>query len=109
MRKLIAVEESQGVEGRKQHFPKFIGGKGPVGKDLSQSLLCILHNDEEKRVSPELALTRVEQANEVRVGEGGSRSPFRELRLRMQRISWDQLDRRIRSALYLGKECYAVV
>jgi hypothetical protein len=78
----FAVKESQGVEGGKQHFPHFVGSKGPVGKNLSESLLSIFHYNEEKLVPPELATTRVEKANQVRMGEGGNRPPVRELCLR---------------------------
>ena len=43
-----------------QHFPHFVAAKGPMGKNLSESLLCILHDNEEKWVPPELATTHVE-------------------------------------------------
>jgi hypothetical protein len=79
LHQVFAVKESQGVEGRKQHFPHFVGSKGPVGKDLRESLFSIFHHDKEKLVTSELATTRVEKANQVRMGEGGSRPPVREL------------------------------
>ena len=70
---IFAVKESQGVEGGNQHFPDFVGSKGSAGKDLRESLLSIFHHDEEKLVIAELATTRVEKANQVRMEEGGSR------------------------------------
>jgi hypothetical protein len=106
---VFTVKKSQGVEGRKQHFPDFVGGKGPVGKNLRESLLRIFHHNEEKWVPPELATTRVEKANQMRMGESGNRPPARELYLCLHRVSRDELNRRIRRALCPGKEYYAVV
>jgi len=91
MHQVFAVKKSQCVEGRKQHFPDFVGSKGPVGKNLRESLLCIFHHNEEKWVPPELATTHVEKANQVRMGEGGNRPPVRELCLRLHRVSRDEL------------------
>ena len=82
-----AVKESQGVQGGKQHFPHFVGSKRPLGKDLRESLFSVFHHDEEKLQAPELAATRLEKPNQVRMGEGGSRRPVREPCLRQSRIS----------------------
>jgi len=105
------VKESQGVQGGKEHFPHFVGSKGPVGKDLRESLFGIFHYDEEKWLTSELAMSCVEKPNQVRMGEAGSRPPVRKLYLCQHPLSRDDLDRGIGNVLCLtfGKEYRAVV
>ena len=79
LHQVLAVKESQGIQGGKEHFVHFVGSKGPVGKDLSERLFGIFHYDEEKLATSELAQTGVEKPNQVRMGEAGSRPPVREL------------------------------
>ena len=52
LHQVLAVQESQGVQGGKEHFPHFIGRQGPVGKHLSESLFGVFHYDEEKLGRP---------------------------------------------------------
>ena len=107
---VLAVKESQGVQGGWEHFPHFVGSKGPVRKDLRESLFGIFHHDEEKLAAAELAQTCVEKPNQVRMGEAGSRPPVREL-CQCDPLSRDDLDRGSGSVLCLafGKEYRAVV
>jgi len=82
-----------------------------MGKDLRERLFSIFHHDKEKWLTSELATTGVEKANQVRMEEGGSRPPVRELCLCQCWISRDDLNRGIRQVLCLifGKEYPAVV
>jgi hypothetical protein len=93
MHQVLGVKESQGVQGGKQHFPDFVGSKGPMTKYLRECLFCVFHHDEEKLTISELAAACLEKANQVRMGEGGSRRPVRELRLRHSRNIREQLER----------------
>src|ERR1700680_4949454 len=92
---MLAVKESQGAQGGKQHFPYFVGSKGPLRKNLRESLFGVLHHDEEKLETSELAAPRLEKSNQMRMGEGGRRRPMRELFLRQSRNSGHQLERGI--------------
>ena len=60
MHQTLAVQERQGLESRRQQFAHFIGSEGPLLQDLSERLLCVLHDHEEKLMASELAQTRVE-------------------------------------------------
>src|ERR1700722_20919712 len=86
MHQVVAVKECQGVEGRKQQFAHFVGRKSPLRKNLSQGLLCVLHDNEQKGVAAELASSEIQQADQMRMREAGSRSPIRELRLALHRV-----------------------
>src|ERR1700730_13566320 len=103
---MLAVKESQGAQGGKQHFPHFVGSEGPLWKNLRESLFGVFHHDEEKLETFELAAPRLEESNQVRMGEGGRRLPIRELGLRQSRNSRHQLERGIVNVLCLifGKE-----
>jgi len=105
------MKESQGVQGGKEHFPRLVGSKGPVGKNLSESLLGIFHYDEQKWATSELTTTCVEKPNQVRMGEAGSRYPVRELCFGQCPLGGDDLDRGGGKVLCLafGKEYRAVV
>src|SRR6266853_2536191 len=111
LHQVSAVKESQGIQGGDEHFPHFVGSQGPVRKDLRESLFGIFHYDEEKLVTPELALTCVEKPNQIGMGESGSRHPVRELCLGQCPLSRDELDRGSRHVLCLtfSKEYRAVV
>ena len=67
LHEVFAVKEGQSVERGKQHFPNFVGSKGPVRKDLRERLFSIFHHDEQKLLASELAMTCVEKPNEMRM------------------------------------------
>jgi hypothetical protein len=79
MHQVFAVKESQGVEGGTKHILHFVGSESPAGKELGESLFGIFHHDEKKLLISELAATRLEKANQVGMGEVGSRPPLPEL------------------------------
>src|ERR1700722_6499887 len=109
MHQVIAVKECQGVEGRTQPFAHLVGRTSPLRKNLSQGLLCVLHDNEQKGVAAELASSEIQQAHQVWMSEAGSRPPIRELRLALYRVGGNELDRGIYRAARLGQEYYAVV
>ena len=68
LHQVLAVKESQRVQGGREHFLHFVGSKGPLQKYLRESLLGIFHYDEEKLAAAELAQTCIEKPNQVRMG-----------------------------------------
>ncbi|SRR6266404_982129 len=111
MHQVLAVKESQGVQGGKQHFPYFFGSEGSLRKNLRESLFGVFHHDEEILETSELATARLEKSNQMRMGEGGRRRPMRKLCLRESRNSRDQLERGIGKVfcLIFGKEYRTMV
>jgi len=47
LHQVLAVKESQGVQGGKEHFPHFVGTKGPGGEDLRE--VCSAYSITTKR------------------------------------------------------------
>jgi hypothetical protein len=88
----VVVQGCQDVEGGNEQLRDFVGTEGTPGKDLGEGLLGIFHNDEEISAPAQLAPTNVEEAQEVGMGKGGSRSPLYELSFRVQRVGWHELD-----------------
>jgi hypothetical protein len=72
----------------------------------------MLHQDEEKCAPGKLASPHVEKTEQMRMGEGGSRSPLHELGgFRLQRVSRYELDCDFAKVSWLvfGKEYRAMV
>ena len=110
LHQVIAVKESQGIQGGKEQILHFLGSKSPVAKDLSESLFGIFHYDEEKLATSELAQTCVKKPDQARMGEAGSGPPVREL-CQCDPLSRDDLDGGSGNVLCLtfGEEYRAVV
>jgi hypothetical protein len=111
LHEFVSVQEGQGGEHRKQHFPYFVGTEGAPGKNLGERLIGIFHNDEQKPASAQLAATNVEESDQARMRQGGSRSPLNELRLGLQRVGRHELDGGVGDAFgpIFGKEYRAMV
>jgi len=75
MNEAPAVEKIEHVERRYEELTRFVGAQRTVGQNLSQGLLGVFHHHEEELVITELAVTRVEQPQQVRMLEGGARAP----------------------------------
>src|SRR5882757_3299230 len=105
------MEESQAGQDGNQHVPHLVGSKGALGKDLRESLISVFHHAEDELEISQPAAARLENSNQVGMGEGGSCDPVRELCLRQGRNRRDQLERRIGelSCLKFGKEYPAVI
>src|ERR1700674_5393798 len=105
------MKECQGPQGGKQHFLHFAESKGPLGKNLRESLFSVFHHHEKKLEISELAAARLQKSNQVRMGEGGSRRPVRALYVRQSRNNPDQLERGIGKVfrLIFGEEYCAMV
>ena len=111
LHQILAVEISQRIQGCRQQVSHLVGHQGAAGKNLREVLLRIIHHDEQKVVPSELATARVEQANQVRMRQCGSRPPVCELRLRQRRVGRQYLDRGPDDILCLvfGEKYHAVV
>src|SRR5882757_6195050 len=104
------MEESQAGQDGNQHVPHLVGSKGALGKNLRESLISVFHHDEDKLEISQPAAARLENSNQVGMGQGGSCGPVRELCLQ-GRNSRDQLERGIGevSCLKFCKENSAVI
>jgi hypothetical protein len=108
---VFAMEEAQGIESRGQQLGHFVRREGTPGEDFRQVLVRILHDHKEKFVFSELTAAGVEDANQVRMGQGGGHPPAPQHRLCLGRIGRDELDRgvdRVRCRI-LGEEDPAMV
>jgi len=63
----LGVKESQGIQDGREHLLYFVGSKGPLQEDLRERLFGVFHYDEKELAASELAQTRVEKANQVRM------------------------------------------
>jgi hypothetical protein len=108
---VFAMQEAEGFQRRSQQLSHFIRNEGPAGQDLGQILIRILHDHEQKIVASELALPAVEDADEVRMGQGGGHFPAPQRGRGQCRIGRNELDRgidRLWSCIF-GEENPAVV
>ena len=85
------MKECQPIQHGRQHFLDFVLGKGTLEQDLSERLLGIFHDYEEKLPAAELTQTCIKKPDQVRVGQVGGRSPVREL-CQCDPLSRDNLD-----------------
>jgi hypothetical protein len=76
---MSAVQELQCVEGRLQHFSRFIVRQGAVSQQLRKSLVGVLHNGVQIGQPVQLAPAPFPQAKQVRMSEGASSLPSRQL------------------------------
>jgi len=71
------MQVSQGAKRGNQHFPHLVRCQGPPRKNLRERLFSALHHDEEKLAIFEPAAARLENSNQVGMGEGRRRLPAR--------------------------------
>ena len=78
---VLAVQESQGIHGGQQQFPGFFPDQGTTQKKIGEILVGMLHDHVQVLILCELAPTGVQETEQVRMGETGSRVPMCELPL----------------------------
>ena len=106
MHQVLAVQEGQCLERRRQHLARLLGSQRARAEQLGEGLVGVLHHDEQILLSGKLAQSRVEQRQQVGMGPGGSGSPMTQLQVRQHRRGSDDLDRRRRNTACprLGRE-----
>src|SRR5205823_9492427 len=79
LHQISAVQKRQCVQGRQQHLSRFVVRQGAVLQQLRKSLVGVLHNGVQIGQSVQLAPAPFPQAKQVRMSEGASPLPPRQL------------------------------
>ena len=78
LHQVSAVQERQCVQGRQQHFSRFVVRQGAVQQQLRKSLVGVLHDGVQMGQPVQLAPAPLPQAKQVRMSEAASPLPSRQ-------------------------------
>jgi hypothetical protein len=88
----LAVKEGQALQSGRENVASFRGSERALRKKLREIFLGVFHDDVEQFEIAEMAATRLEGAEQVRIGKFGGVLPAKQLEFGIRLIDLDELD-----------------